>query len=88
MVSDIKAKRKDGPIFKKIAITTIYKIDKQQGLTRNYIQYLVTIYNGKESEKEYILHKYLYINIWIKLDHFAIIHLKLILLCKLTIPQL
>ena len=60
MVSDIKAKRKDGPIFKKIAITTIYKIDKQQGLTRNYIQYLVTIYNGKESEKEYILHKYLY----------------------------
>ena len=36
--------------------TTIYKIDKQQGLTvdtENYIQYLVISYNGKESEKEY-----------------------------------
>ena len=37
--------------------TTIYKIDKQQGPTiqyRNYIQYLVKTYNGKGSEKEYI----------------------------------
>ena len=37
--------------------TTIYKIDKQQGPTvqhRNYVQYLVITYNGKEYEKEYI----------------------------------
>ena len=36
--------------------TTIYKIDKQQGPTvqhRNYVQYLVITYNGKEYEKEY-----------------------------------
>ena len=35
----------------------MYKKDKQQGPTvqhRNYIQYLVIIYNGKESEKEYV----------------------------------
>ena len=42
--------------------TTIYKIDKQQGLysTGNYTQYLVITDNGKEPEKEYI---YIYINI-------------------------
>ena len=37
--------------------TIIYKIDKQQSLlysTGNYTQYLVIIYNGKESEKEYM----------------------------------
>ena len=35
--------------------TTMYKIDKQQGPTkqhRDYIQFLVITYNGKESEKE------------------------------------
>ena len=37
--------------------TIMYKIDKQQDLlyrTRNYTQYLLVIYNGKESEKEYM----------------------------------
>ena len=37
--------------------TIIYKIDKQQDLlyrTRNYTQNLLVIYNGKESEKEYM----------------------------------
>ena len=42
--------------------STIYKKDKQQGptySTGNYIQYLVIIYNGKESEKIYI-YTYMY----------------------------
>ena len=36
--------------------TTIYKINNKDLLcsTGNYIPYLVIIYNGKESEKEYI----------------------------------
>ena len=36
--------------------TTIYKINNKDLLysTGNYIHYLVIIYNGKESEKEYI----------------------------------
>ena len=38
--------------------------------TGNYIQYLLMTYNGKESEKEYIIH------IYIKLNHSAV-HLKL-----------
>ena len=30
--------------------------------TGNYIQYLIIIYNGKESEKEYIyIHTYIYV---------------------------
>jgi len=35
--------------------TTIYKINNKDLLysTGNYIHYLVIIYNGKESEKEY-----------------------------------
>ena len=60
-----KLKEKKVQFLKRLH-TTIYKIDKQQGPTRNCIQYLVTIYNGKESEKEYIyiyMYKYLYINI-------------------------
>ena len=42
--------------------TTVYKIDKQQGLlysTGNYIQHFVITYKGKESEKEYM---YMYVN--------------------------
>ena len=36
-------------------IPTIYKINKDLLYsTRNYIQYLITNYNGKESEKEYM----------------------------------
>ena len=49
--------------------TTIYKIDKQQGLysTGNYTQYLVITDNGKEPEKEYIyIYKYnIYFQIYI-----------------------
>ena len=63
MVSDIKAKRKESPILKKIVITTICKIDKQ-GPTGNYIQYLITTYDGKESGKVYkyiYLYRYVYI---------------------------
>ena len=50
--------------FKKIFLTTICKIDKQQISTvwhRELFQYLVVAYNGKESEKEYI---YIYILIY------------------------
>ena len=38
----------------------MYKIGKKQGLysTGNYTQYLVTTYNGKEYEKEYIYVNY------------------------------
>ena len=46
------------------AITT-YKIDKQQRSTygtENFIQYLVIMSNGKESEKEYI---YMSLYIWV-----------------------
>ena len=46
--------------------------------TGNYIQYLVTNYNGKESEK---------IQRYILLNHFAV-NQKLIQHCKLTILQL
>ena len=47
--------------------TTIYKINNKGLLysTGNYIQYLVIIYNGKESEKEYIMCIYIYIYIYI-----------------------
>ena len=42
---------------------TIYKIDKQQVLlysTRNYIQYLVITYNGKEYEEDVYIYIYIY----------------------------
>ena len=45
------------------------------------MQYLIITYNGKESEKECIIH------IYIKLNHFAV-HLKLTQHCKLIILQL
>ena len=39
----------------------MYKIDKQQGPTGTYIQYLWITYNGNESGKEYIhISKYVY----------------------------
>ena len=59
--------------------TTIYKINNKVLLygTGNYIQYLIIIYNGKESEKEYI---YVYLN------HFAV-HLNLTQHCKSTLLQ-
>ena len=53
--------------------TTIHKINKQQGFTEKYIQYLIITFNGKEAE--YI---YIYTDIYIKLNHF-ITHLKLTL---------
>ena len=46
--------------------TVIYKIDKQKDLlynTGNYTQYLLTTYNGKESEKEYIYNMHIHIYI-------------------------
>ena len=46
-----------------------------------YTQYVIITYNGKESEKEYIIH------IYIKLNHSAV-HLKLTQHCKLIIVQL
>ena len=45
----------------------------------NYMQYFVTTYKGKKSEKEYIY-------IYVKLNYFAI-HLKLTQCGKSTIPQ-
>ena len=49
--------------------TTIYKIDKQQGPTMQTrkLQYLEIMYNGKESEKEYIY-----------LNHLSVIHSELL----------
>ena len=46
----------------------------------NYIQYLVIIYAGKESEKEYIYFMYIYLNLFV-------VHLKLTQLCKSTMLQ-
>ena len=46
--------------------TAVYKIDNSGLLysTRNYTQYLVVTYNGKESEKEYIYVVYIHISIY------------------------
>ena len=49
----------------------------------NYIQYPAIIYDGKESEKEYIC---AYIYTHIQLNHSAV-HLKLTQCCKSTILQ-
>ena len=46
--------------------------------TGNYMQYLVTSYKGKKSEKEYVC-------IYVQLNYFAI-HLKLTQCGKSTIP--
>ena len=57
--------------------TLLLFIYNQQGLlysTRNYTQYFVITYKGRESEKEYI-----YMHIWP--NHFAV-HLKLTQPCK------
>ena len=48
---------------------------------RNYTQYFVITYNGKESEKEYMC-----VCVCIKLNHSGV-HLKLTQHCKLTILQ-
>ena len=48
-------------------------------ITENYIQYLVIMNNGKESEKEDI-----YVYLYIYQNNFAI-HLKLTWCCKSTI---
>ena len=40
----------------------MYKTDKQQGLTGNYIQCLVVTYSGKESEQKQTNYIYIYMN--------------------------
>ena len=56
----------------------LYEIDKYKDLLYgigNYIQYLIIIYNGKESKKLYVYN-----------NHFAV-HLKITQHCKSTILQ-
>ena len=70
----------DGSECEKVPqVSTIYKIDKQQGnSTGNNIQYLIITYNAKNLKKN--LYIYIYLN------HFAV-HLKLTQRCKSTIRQ-